>query len=117
MTKQIGRPQEQPSKQSSATNDVEPEPVSPIEIERNPERCGGRPTLAGTRTTVDGIVTNVQLCGGDVRRMVADFPDLTMETVEAVMAWYADHREEIDGIIQRRREDYRRLLAQQRADG
>jgi uncharacterized protein (DUF433 family) len=96
---------------------TEPRPLAPIEIERDPERCAGHPTLAGTRMTVHDIVADVQLCGGDIRRVVADFPHLTVETVEAVMAWYGDHREEIDEILRQRREDYQRLLAQQRSSG
>jgi uncharacterized protein (DUF433 family) len=77
-----------------------------IEIERNPKRCSGRPTLVGTRTTVHNIVATVQLYNGDIERMVEDFPHLTVVLVEAVMAWYRDHREEIDGILERRRERY-----------
>jgi uncharacterized protein (DUF433 family) len=85
-----------------------------IEIERNPRRCSGHPTLAGTRTTVHDIVANLQLYDGDIERMVADFPHLTVEVVEAVMAWYQEHKEEIDEILRRRREEYQRLLAQSR---
>ena len=88
-----------------------------IEIERNPKRCSGHPTLAGTRTTVHNIVANVQLYNGDIERMVKDFPHLTVELVEAIMAWYRDHREEIDGILQRRRERYARRLAVKRISG
>jgi uncharacterized protein (DUF433 family) len=88
-----------------------------IEIERNPKRCSGHPTLAGTRTTVHNIVANVQLYNGDIERMVEDFPHLTVELVEAVMAWYRDHREEIDGILQRRRERYAHRLAAKRTTG
>jgi uncharacterized protein (DUF433 family) len=93
------------------------QPVSPIDIERNPERCAGHPTLAGTRMTVHDIVADVQLYDGDVRRVVADFPHLTVETVEAVMAWYGDHQEEIDGILRQRREEYQRQLAEQQRSG
>jgi uncharacterized protein (DUF433 family) len=83
-----------------------------IEIERNPKRCSGHPTLAGTRTTVHDIVADVQLYDGDVERMIADFPHLTVEVVEAVLAWYREHQEEIDDILRRRREAYQRLLAE-----
>jgi len=86
-----------------------------IEIERNPKRCGGNPTLAGTRTTVHDIVANVRLYDGDIERMVEDFPHLTVGVVEAIMAWYRDHKEEIDDILRRRRERYERRLAQTRS--
>jgi uncharacterized protein (DUF433 family) len=87
-----------------------------IEIERNSNRCGGNPTLAGTRTTVHDIVANLRLYDGDVERMVADFPHLTVEVIEATMAWYREHQEEIDDILRRRRERYERRLAEARAD-
>ena len=86
-----------------------------IAIERNPKRCGGNPTLAGTRTTVHDVVANVRLYDGDIERMVEDFPHLTVEVVEAILAWYRDHKEEIDDILRRRREEYQRLLAESRA--
>jgi uncharacterized protein (DUF433 family) len=82
-----------------------------IEVERDPDRCAGHPTLAGTRTTIHDVVANVQLCDGDVQRMVEDFPHFTVGLVEAIMVWYRDHKDEIDGILQRRRERYERLLA------
>ena len=86
-----------------------------IEIERNPKRCGGNPTLAGTRTTVHDIVANVELYDGDIERMVEDFPHLTVGTVEAIMAWYREHKDEIDDILRRRRGRYERRLAQTRS--
>ena len=85
-----------------------------IEIERDPKRCSGHPTLAGTRTTVHDIVAYVQLYDGDVRRVVEEFPHLSVEVVEAIMAWYGDHKDEIDGILRRRRERHERLLAKSR---
>jgi uncharacterized protein (DUF433 family) len=95
------------------TVEIAPPPV--IEIERNPKRCGGNPTLAGTRTTVHDVVANVRLYDGDIERMVEDFPHLTVEVVEAILAWYQEHKEEIDGILRRRCEEYQRLLAESRA--
>ena len=85
-----------------------------IEIERDPKRCGGNPTLAGTRTTVHDIVATVQLYEGDIQRVVDEFPHLTAEVIEGIMAWYRDHQEEIDSILRQRREQYERLLAKYR---
>ena len=39
----------------------------------------------------------------------SDLPHLTVGVVEAIMAWYRDHKEEIDDILLRRREEYERL--------
>ena len=85
-----------------------------IEVERDPDRCAGHPTLAGTRTTIHDVVANVQLYDGDIQGMVEDFPHFTVELVEAIMAWYRDHKEEIDDILRRRRERSERRLAQTR---
>jgi uncharacterized protein (DUF433 family) len=104
-----------PVQRKETTVEIATPPV--IEIERNPKRCSGHPTLAGTRTTVHNIVANVQLYDGDIERMVEDFPHLTVDVVQAVMAWYREHQEEIDDILQRRRERYARRLAMQRAAG
>jgi hypothetical protein len=38
-----------------------------------------------------------------------------VEVIEAIMAWYRDHQEEIDEILHQRREEYQRLLAASRA--
>jgi uncharacterized protein (DUF433 family) len=89
---------------------VETATTPTVEIERNPKRCGGKPTLASTRTTVHDIVAYVQLYDGDVRRVVKEFPHLSVEVVEGIMAWYADHREEVDEILRRRRERRRQAL-------
>jgi len=91
--------------------------VSPptVEIERNPKRCGGDPVLAGTRMGVHDIVSYWRLYDGDVQRVVDDFPHLTVGQVEAVLAWYRDHQEEIEEILRRRREDHQRILAETRA--
>ena len=82
-----------------------------IQIERDPKRCSGHPTLAGTRTTVHDIVAYVQLYDSDVQRVVEEFPHLSVDVVEAIMAWYADHKDEIDGILQRRQERHDHLPA------
>jgi uncharacterized protein (DUF433 family) len=84
-----------------------------VEIERVPGRLGGAPTLKGTRMGVHHIVGSVELYDGNVERVVDDFPWLTVEVVRAVLAWYADHREEIDEIRRRNREALEQLLAEQ----
>src|SRR5712692_5050924 len=86
-----------------------------VEIVRDPECRSGAPILAGTRMAVHDIVSHVQRNGGDVQRVVDDFPYLAVDQVQAVLAWYRDHQEEIDDILRRRREDYERIRAQTRA--
>lgn len=89
----------------------------PIEIVRDPERRGGAPTLAGTRTAIHDIVSYFQVYRGNVEQIVEEaLPHLTPEQVEAALEWYRGHQEEIDAILRRRRERYERRLAQARAE-
>lgn len=87
-----------------------------IEIVRDPETCGGRPRIAGTRMPVHDLVSYAQLYDGDLTKVQADFPYLPLETLQAVMVWYAENRGEIDGILRERRERYAQQLARLRAD-
>jgi uncharacterized protein (DUF433 family) len=90
---------------------MEPATHPTLEIVRDPELRSGAPTLAGTRLAVHDIVSHVQRNDGDFQRVVDDFPDLTVEQVQAVLDWYGEHREEIDQILCRKRERYRALVA------
>jgi uncharacterized protein (DUF433 family) len=99
----------------SVPDSIDASDQSTIEVVRDPERRSGVPILAGTRLAVHDIVSHVQRNGGSIQRVVEDFPYLTTGQVEAVMAWYQDHREEVDSILCRRRDDYVRIRAQSRA--
>jgi uncharacterized protein (DUF433 family) len=92
---------------------MEPPSASTIEIVRDPKRCAGDPTIAGTRICVHDVVGYVQVYGGDLELVVTDaLPDLTVEQVRAVLDWYQENTEEIDTILEQRREDNKRILAQ-----
>lgn len=57
-------------------------------IVRNPGRRGGRPTIAGTRITVDDIVA--RLGGGwTIEDILRAFPHVTREQVLQVAAYIA----------------------------
>jgi uncharacterized protein (DUF433 family) len=84
----------------------------PIEIERDPERCGGAPTLAGTRTTIHDIVSYAKLYDGDLERAHEEaLPHLSLEVIRAAMVWYSEHSSEIDKILKRRQRSYERSLS------
>lgn len=86
------------------------QPSSAALITRNPRRCGGAPTLAGTRIGVHDVVGYAQVYGGDLERVREEaLPDLSAEQIHAAMAWYAEHREEIDTILRERQEHYESL--------
>ena len=69
-------------------------------IVRVPEIHGGEPIVAGTRIPVRTIVLSLDDYDGDARRLAADF-GLDRMAVEAALAYYASHKDEIEGIIDR----------------
>jgi uncharacterized protein (DUF433 family) len=92
--------------------------VPQAEVVRDPERCGGAPTLAGTRTGVHDVVSYAHLYGGDLERVRDEaLPHLSLAQVRAAMEFYANHTEEIDQVLRQRREFYERGLAEARARG
>jgi uncharacterized protein (DUF433 family) len=89
-----------------------------ITIVRDPLRCGGDPTLAGTRIAVHDIVSYARLYGGDLERVRAEaLPDLSLAQLRAAMDWYTAHQQEIDAILLQRSEEYERGLAGTDATG
>ncbi len=64
-------------------------------IDIKPGRCGGKPCVAGTRIRVWDIHVWHNLQGQSPEDIVADFPQLTLADVYAALAYYLDHREEI----------------------
>lgn len=66
-------------------------------IVSKPEVCGGKPCIAGTRIRVQDIYVWHELQGLSADEIVSDFPHLTMADVYAALAYYWDHRDEIQG--------------------
>jgi uncharacterized protein (DUF433 family) len=57
-------------------------------IVRDPQICGGQPVIRGTRVTLQTVLAS--LADGDrIDDILADFPTLTHEAVEAVIAFAA----------------------------
>ena len=81
-------------------------------IEATPGICGGRARIAGHRIRVQDIVLWTEQ-GQSPDQIVADFPQLSLADVYAALAYYHDHREEIDRQI---REDDQ-FVAEMKARG
>ena len=64
-------------------------------IEINPAKCGGKPCIAGTRIRVWDIHVWHNLRGQSPEEIIAAFPQLTLADVHAALAYYFDHREDI----------------------
>jgi uncharacterized protein (DUF433 family) len=70
---------------------------SPL-IVRVPGIHGGEPVIKGTRVPVRTIVLSLEDYDGDQRRLAEDF-ELDLAAVEAALAYYASHKDEIERII------------------
>jgi uncharacterized protein (DUF433 family) len=67
-------------------------------IETTPGVAGGRPRVAGRRITVQNIAIWHERLGLDPDEIAAEH-DLSLADVHAALAYYFDHREEIDSVI------------------
>jgi uncharacterized protein (DUF433 family) len=82
-------------------------------IVRTPETCGGKPRIAGSRIPVKHVVIWHERMGQSPAQIVSDYPHLTLADVYAALAYYHDHREEINADIQTERQDYERMKESQ----
>ena len=67
-------------------------------IEITPGIAGGKPRIAGHRITVQNIVIWYEHLGKGLDEICAEY-DLSLADVHAALAYYFDHREEVDQSI------------------
>lgn len=79
---------------------VEIKQTNPSQISKQPAVCGGKPCVEGTRIRVQDIYVWYELQGQSADEIVSRFPQLTMGAVYAALAYYWDHREEIQRDMQ-----------------
>lgn len=68
-------------------------------IERTPEVLGGRPRIAGRRVGVEHIVIWHEWLGLTADEIAEEY-DLTLAEIYTALAYYFDHRNEIDLDLQ-----------------
>ena len=69
------------------------------------DRIGDVYRIAGTRVSLDSVV--YCFCNGESpESIVQSFPTLTLEQVFEAIAYYLDHREEIDDYIKQGESEY-----------
>ncbi len=68
-------------------------------IEITPGVAGGKPRIAGHRITVQNVVIWHERMGISADEIATEY-DLTLAEVYAALAYYYDHRAEIDAMIQ-----------------
>ena len=64
-------------------------------VSSTPGVCGGKPCIIGTRIRVWDIVC-MSDAGNPPERIVQAYPHITIADVHAALAYYFDHREEIE---------------------
>jgi uncharacterized protein (DUF433 family) len=69
-----------------------------IEIARGPS--GPKPRIAGHRIRVQDVVIWYEKLGLSPDEIVHDYPTLTLADVRAALAYYWDHRDEIERAIE-----------------
>jgi uncharacterized protein (DUF433 family) len=75
------------------------EPGSSHYIETREDRCGGRPCIAGTRIRVQDIACDHEVHGLTPEQIAREYPQVTLAQVHAALAYYFDHRGEIQRQI------------------
>lgn len=65
-------------------------------ITKTPGVCGGRACIAGHRIRVTDIVVWHEMRGMTADQIVDMFPGIALADVYAALAYYFDHREEIE---------------------
>ncbi len=82
-------------------------------IESRDSVCGGKPCVASTRIRVWDIHVWHDLRGQSPEEIVALYPQLSVADVHAALAYYLDHREEIDAQANADQAEVAKLQAEQ----
>jgi uncharacterized protein (DUF433 family) len=64
----------------------------------------GTVRVSRTRVTLDTILTAYK-AGESPERMAEAFPSVPLADIYATIAWYLEHREQVDSYLQKRAED------------
>jgi uncharacterized protein (DUF433 family) len=87
-------------------------PVVADHVVITPGVCGGRPRVAGHRITVQNIVLCHERGGLSPDEIASKYPGVTLADIHAALAYYYDHRTEIDARIESDRQFAEQLRAQ-----
>jgi uncharacterized protein (DUF433 family) len=75
-------------------------------IVSTPDTCGGKPRIAGSRIQVKHVVVMHERQGMTPEQIVSEYPHLTLGGIDAALAYYRVHREDVDADIRAEREWY-----------
>jgi len=65
-------------------------------IDEKPDKCGGKPCIAGTRVRVWDVYLMHEREGRSPDEIVAAFPHISLADVHAAMAYFWDNKEAIE---------------------
>jgi len=85
--------------QAAQTQATSNPPSDRVRIMSTPDTCGGKPRIDGHRITVKHIVLDHQREGLSPDEIVSAYLSLTLSDVYAALAYYHDHRADIDADI------------------
>src|SRR5437764_735425 len=83
----------------SATTETETLPVIAEHIGVRPGYCGGKPHILGHRIKVKHVAIWHEQMGMSPAEIAAAYPTLTRAQIHAALAYYYDHRDEIQAEI------------------
>jgi len=69
----------------------------------------GVPIVEGTSMKVAELITSVKAYGWSPEELLSNYPHLTMSKIYSALAYYWDHKEEIDADIDRREQYVKQL--------
>jgi uncharacterized protein (DUF433 family) len=90
-----------------------PGPAIAEHIVKTPETCWGKPRIAGTRIKVEQVVIWHEQMGMSPAEIVSRWPHLTLADISAALAYYHDHRAEIDADLAEGERLFEELKAKQ----
>ncbi len=71
-------------------------PADCARIVSTPGTCGGRPRIDGHRITVEDVAIWYERMGMSPEDIVSAYPSLTLSDIHAALAYYDDHRDQVD---------------------
>jgi len=95
------------------TTQPQHESVIAKHIESKPNVCGGKPCVAGTRIRVWDIHVWYDLESMSPEEIVSDYPQLTVASVHAALAYFFDNRDAIEQEMSEANEFVARLEMEQ----
>ncbi len=85
-----------------------------VRIVSTPGTCGGKPRIDGHRITVKHLVLDHQRGGMSLDEIVSAYPSLTLSDVYTALAYYHDHRADVDADIKADDEHWAEIERQNR---